>query len=74
MRFIDDILVLFGIFCITAAAFGVDWRLGMLVLGIGSAAAGIFLGRFLGRHPEILEKAEAKRAEREKRREGDDPA
>lgn len=74
MRFIDDILVLFGIFCITAAAFGVDWRLGMLVLGIGSIAVGFLLGRFLGRHPEILERARQKKAEREKRREGDDPA
>lgn len=72
MRFIDDILVLFGVFCITAAAFGVDWRLGMLVLGMGSIAVGFLLGRFLGSHPEILERARQEK-ERAKRGEESDP-
>lgn len=73
MRYIDDILCLFGIFCICAAAFGVDWRLGMLALGIGCIFIGVFVGRFLGAHPEVLlkhrEQAEKRRKERELLRE-----
>ena len=73
MRFIDDILVLFGAFCITAAAFGVDWRLGMLVLGIASIAVGFLLGRFFGIHPEILKRAIQKKEEMARSKERSDP-
>lgn len=73
MRYIDDILCLFGIFCICAAAFGVDWRLGLLVLGIGCIVVGVFVGRFLGMHPEVLlehlKKAEEQRKLRKTLRE-----
>lgn len=72
MRYIDDILCLSGIFCICAAAFGVDWRLGMLALGVGLILTGVFVGRFLGKHPEVLmehlEKAEQRRKENERLR------
>ena len=73
MRYIDDILCLFGILCIVVSAFGVDWRLGMLALGVGLILTGVFVGRFLGKHPEVLlehlEKADQRRKERERLRE-----
>lgn len=75
MRYLDDILFLFGILCIVAAAFGVDWRLGFLALGAGLLVAGVFVGRYLSAHPEILTAAETRAGERalkrrEKRGEG----
>ena len=53
MRYIDDLLCLFGILCIVCAAFGVDWRLGMLTLGVGAIASGIVVGRFLAQTPNM---------------------
>lgn len=64
MRFIDDILCLLGILCIVLAAFGVDWRLGFLALGGGCIVAGIYVGRFMRMHPEVLHRIETRRAEK----------
>lgn len=63
MRFIDDILCLSGLLFISAAAFGVDWRLGMVSVGISCILTGIFVGKFMKAHPEVFAALAKKREE-----------
>nr|DAN90529.1 MAG TPA: Protein of unknown function (DUF1056) [Caudoviricetes sp.] len=46
MRYIDDVLCSAGMLLISAAAFGVDWRLGLAVLGAACVVAGIAVGKY----------------------------
>lgn len=68
MKYLDDILCLFGILCIVIAAFGVDWRLGMLMLGVGVIAIGICVGRFFRANPGMLQVMALRREEKRKKR------
>lgn len=64
MRYVDDLLCLFGILCIVCAAFGVDWRLGMMTLGVGAIASGVIIGRFLAANPKMAVKKKRTKEDR----------
>lgn len=46
MRYMDDILCSAGMLLISGAAFGVDWRLGLMVLGAACVVSGIAVGKY----------------------------
>ena len=66
LKFLDDILLLVGILCVVLSAFGVDWRLGFLVLGAGCILCGVLVGRFYRNHPQVLAAIEKAREEKKR--------
>ena len=68
MKFLDDLLCLIGMLCIVCAAFGVDWRLGMVMLGLCFVVSGVLVGKFLRQNPGILAEAEMRRQEKRRKR------
>lgn len=48
MRYLDDILFILGCICFAAAAFGIDWRLGLFATGICLEVSAVLLAKWEG--------------------------
>lgn len=48
MRYLDDILFALGCCCLTASAFGVDWRFGLFAAGVCLLVTAVLLAKWGG--------------------------